>query len=323
MQKKFLFALVLTQFFLVAAATALETDNYIVWKRELKDSSLRINGHLASEIEAALKISNTQETPQDCVAVTKEIAIRFKSHYIHENPLENWLKTNLADDEIYPRTGEYVKDSIYRDPFRFYIPAFGLSPNVSVNGINFGTDKLTHFSSTGRRYFNHYLKSLKKGRTEEEARRKAVLYGIKNERSILGFWASGVYSYGDIEANYQGLLFYKKMCLDSSDPYLELKNTGKWALVRLPDIREYASPYWDETYNLSYRLKKNWKKVSRVIKDHYCPLSSDPQVVSRMDYYRRFPHKSFSLDIINELQRKGFKGTPVPEYTQSVADLCH
>lgn len=323
MHKKCFVILILAQFFLGTATFALETDNYIVWKRELKDSSPKINARITTEIEKALKAINELKEVQNCEAVTVAIGEMFRSQKIKENPLENWLKTNLADNEIYPRTGDYVKDSIYRDPLRFYIPYFGLSPNVSVNGINFGTDKLTHFSSTGRRYFKRYMKYLKSGNLDEEARRKIVLFGINNERSILGYWASGVFSYGDIEANYQGFLFYKKMCTDDTDTYLQQQSTGKWKLVKSPDINDYVSPYLDETYNLSYRLKKNWKKVRSIIKQDYCPLISDPQVVARMDYYQRFTHESFSLKFIDELQQRGFKGTPVPESTQSVTELCN
>ncbi|HXH75873.1 MAG TPA: hypothetical protein VNJ08_12960 [Bacteriovoracaceae bacterium] len=303
-------------------ANALETDNYLMWNRELKDSSEKINKFLVSEIQNALNATNKKKIFQDCETVTNNIAAKFMSYFIDKNPLENYLKASLKHDEIYPGNGDYITNSIYRDPYRFYVPAFGLSPNVQVKDIYFGTDKLTHFSSTGRRYFNHYLKQIKDGMSDLDAQRSAVLFGIKNETSILGYWSSGVYSYGDVEANYQGFLFYKKMCFDKTETFLTQNEAGKWKLASLPDINEYVSPYWDETFNLSYRLPVNWDKVAPVIKERYCPMINDAAVVERMDYYHHYPHNSFSLELVRELQGTGFEGTPIPETTQSITKLC-
>jgi hypothetical protein len=94
---------------------------------------------------------------------------------------------------------------------RFYLKYSGLSPNLQINGYYLGADKLSHFASTGRRYLKRYLKKKKKGFSEEDSVQAAIRYGLLNEASVLGWWASGVFSYADMEANYQGLVYYKKI----------------------------------------------------------------------------------------------------------------
>ena len=53
-----------------------------------------------------------------------------------------------------------------------------LSRNINVNGYYFGTDKLSHFISTGYRYYEKYKKAIRKGLNVEDAIKKAINYGI-------------------------------------------------------------------------------------------------------------------------------------------------
>ncbi len=126
-------------------AVALETDNYIVWGQELKDSSSHINHFFSENIELALQ-NIPLHADKSCVQMTKLIAKDFASHLVHDNPVENWLFKRLTSQEMYPENMNYVHGSIYREPYLFYIPWFGLAPNIQVNGFYFGTDKLSHFN---------------------------------------------------------------------------------------------------------------------------------------------------------------------------------
>ena len=92
-------------------------------------------------------------------------------------------------------------------------------------------------------YFDVYKSSLKKGLSEERATLKAINYGISLEKTILGFWASGVFSFGDLEANYQGLLFNLRFCDDKRGiPYLKIRK-GKWVLESEIDIKDYIKNF--------------------------------------------------------------------------------
>lgn len=306
---------------LSTGAMALETDNYLSWGLELGDASTEINSFLAEQIEESLAKSNAREVPQSCENVTFEIAKRFKTTPSTKS-LETFVNESLPKEKIFPQDPYYLEQSILRNSSRFYLKYSGLSPNLQMNGIYFGADKLSHFASTGRRYLKHYLKKIRKGYSEEEAMQSMVRFGLLNEETVLGIWASGVFSYGDMEANYQGFIFYKKLCLDEKDTYLAMNDDGKWFLKNKPDLRNYISPYWDESFNQSYLARGTWKRSSLIIKEEYCPKRNDPKVVERMSLYKSSAHQSFSLNYIKLLQSEGYKRAPVPEERQSMDELC-
>jgi len=297
-------------FFLIQSVFALETDNYVTWKRELSDSSEIINEILKEQI----LIAASEETNQDCRSLMEAVSNKFKAFLVHGNPLENWLKEKLTAEQIYPKDRSYLNESIYRNPLRFYTPLFSLSPNLQVSGIYFGTDKLTHFSSTGRRYFEHYSKKIKSGKSPTEALDSAIRFGLQNEAGPLGIWSSGVFSYADVEANYQGFLFYQNICM-SKNSYMISRN-GNWKMIRRPDIRLFVNPDWDETHNRSYYSKENWKKISAVLRSEYCPLMKTNLVLKRSEHYRKNYVESYSMKFIRTLQSSGANLAPkAPEFS--------
>lgn len=298
------------------AALALETDNYLSWRQELPDASGDLNGYIKEQIDDVL---GSVKRPLSCEQITFKIANRFKTG-IKGEVFVNW-STKHVPEKIYPSTDHYLKKSIYRKTPVLLLKHAPLAPNMQAGGIYFGVDKLSHFASTGRRYFKEYLKNLKKGLSGEEAENQAIHLGLSNEAGILGIWASGVFSYGDLEANYQGLQFYKKFCLNQNDTYLSNVN-GRWELVKVPDVKDYVNPYWDETFNLSYNEPRTWNVVSKVLAKEYCPMKNNKDIVSRFSHYQSVAKKSRSMIYIEELQASGHKQAPVPADTQSFEELC-
>jgi hypothetical protein len=193
---------------------------------------------------------------------------------------------HLNSSEVYPTTIYHVPQSIYRNPYLPHIPKFGLAANVQVNGYYFGTDKLSHFASTGYDYYKIFMKSLKSGLSDKEALRKAVNFGILDEKTLHGYWVSGVFSYADLEANYQGLKFYRSLCESPVSSF---------------DITTYVNGFWDESFYLSYRVPKNWKKVSTVLRETVCAKKSSPMVTQRMRYYKETSQQSSSMDYLQTL----------------------
>lgn len=311
-----------TILFLILAAAfsahALETDNYLTWDRSLPDSTGDLNQLIQDQIEDVIS-KTSQKQDLSCKEITFRIANRFKTTP-GKKLFENYIQENFSD-KMYPTNPYYLQESIFRNTSRIYLSKSGLSPNLHANGIYFGLDKLSHFGSTGRRYLKHYLKKLKKGYSAEEAEKSAIRLGLSNELRILGLWPSGVFSYGDVEANYQGFRFYKKLCLDEKDTYLE-KADSSWKLSKIPDIRDYVSPYWDETFNHSFLGKGMWAVTSKIIRDEYCSLRNTDIVVNRFKYYREFSHTSSSLTYVEELQARGHKLAPDPSESQSIDKLC-
>lgn len=308
-------SLTLLMIFFSFQTLALETDNYYAWEKELEDSSPAINRFFTKGIRNALrKIPN--HSTKSCVDMTMLIAKDFDSKLVHDNPVENWLFEVLSDEEIFPASLKYVDKSIYRDPYRFYIPWFGLAPSIQVNGYYFGTDKLSHFASTGMSYFKAFRKALLQGNSVKSAERKAIDSGVLAEKKILGFWSSGVFSYGDLESNYQGLNFYRRFC-ESNSPYLKRDTGGNWHLAHIPNIQDYVNGFWDETFEESHRLPENWEKVALVLKDEYCSKKDIASVRARMGYYLQTSQKSYSKLYLEHLKDSG--SIPDP---QSFDQLC-
>jgi hypothetical protein len=297
-------------------ALALETDNYIVWGQELQDSSEHINTFFTEGIETALAAIPDHEQ-KSCEEMTRIISKDFASYLVHDNPVENWLFKVLTSAEMYPGDMNYVKGSIYREPFRFYIPWFGLAPNIQVNGFYFGTDKLSHFASTGMIYFKIFQRELALGHSEIDAMKSAINWGIQDEKSLHGYWASGVLSYADLESNFQGLRFYREFC-DGKEPFLKRNPDGRWILSKTPAIENYVSGLWDESYELSYRLPENWEHVKKELK-RYCLDSRTPEVRARFAYYKHSP-ESMSKKYLETLKKAEL--LPDPEVSQSFVDIC-
>lgn len=291
---------------------ALETDNYLAWNRQLRDSSTHLNQYLSDSIGNALANIPDHET-KSCEEMTSLISKQFESHLVHDNPVENWLFRVLTNEELYPDNLHYVEDSIYREPYRFYIPWFGLAPTIQVNGYYFGTDKLSHFSSTGMIYYKIFQTELRRRNSQSIALKKAIDWGVRDEKTLHGFWASGVFSYGDLEANFQGMRFYQRFC-SGRNSYLQKSRNGEWILSVLPDIREFINGSWDESFLLSYRKPENWKNVSVVLKNNYCEKFQSIEVQKRFSYYTKTLKLSESQEYLSQLN-----SLPV---AQSFTALC-
>lgn len=313
-------ALVLAIFLMPMSVEALETDNYLAWEVVLPDSADQVNTFMAEKIQEALDLANERDKTYSCEAITVKIAKQFRTTPTSKS-LEEFINETIDKENIYPRTPDFLDISILNNT-RFYLKYSGLSPNLQINGFYFGADKLSHFASTGRRYFKRYVRKLKNGYSDEDATKSAIRYGLLNEASVLGWWASGVFSYGDMEANFQGFQYYKRMCLSGEDNYLAQDESGKWKLVKTPDLREYVSAYWDESFNHSFFSKHSWPEVKKSIQNKYCVMQFDSPVSERMSYYQNSPHTSFSLEYIRELQSQGYRNAPVPKDSQNVEEIC-
>ena len=93
-------------------------------------------------------------------------------------------------------------------------------------------------------------------------------YGVKLERSIQGVAMTGVFSPADLEANYQGFLFYKQLCR-GDDPLL-YRQEARWHFSDRFDFRDYIYPKWDESWNPNVYSKRRWKSISKTMAG-YCP----------------------------------------------------
>jgi ankyrin repeat protein len=156
--------------------------------------------------------------------------------------------------------------SIYDDPLLVVditkaVRTFFRAGSISAGGVVFGTDKLIHFINVGRIYHVQFEAEVSRGESEQAAGRAAVYSTLLNpftsEDGLLGMLSTGIYSNGDLAANYAGLLFYRNLSAPvpigtrTLPPILERDGAG-WRVVARPDsdfFTAFVTPHWNEVLN--------------------------------------------------------------------------
>ena len=107
-----------------------------------------------------------------------------------------------------------LNDSIYRDVD--YLEGLSLnlkelSDVVNIDGHLIGLDKIGHYFAQGWRYYEltHY-----DGHSIEQA----LEWGKQKEAGLFGYTTTGIYSYSDLAANFNGWRFWNKVLLKQDDP---------------------------------------------------------------------------------------------------------
>jgi hypothetical protein len=158
--------------------------------------------------------------------------------------------------------------------------ALTISPTVNLYGSEFGTDKIAHIFQQGYTYYKLYHRALAEGATPAEATDKAVRWGQKSERTFYGTLVAGVYSNGDLCANYVGLKFYQGLTNpitigDTTRPaVLELRE-GRWIFrsnVAELLLKPLISEHLNEALNPSiFTSNLGWRwSIRRAVKKRSC-----------------------------------------------------
>lgn len=152
---------------------------------------------------------------------------------------------------------EYLRNSMIGSS-PFFVP---LSRVVNVHGIYSGADKFGHFTSFGARYLKQFRNLVLSGQGYEDAFLRVLEIGYRSERSVVGMTFTGVFSRGDLEANFQGMRFAASLCKDESPVRLTFDGQ-RWRIKNLEHftIEPYVNPGWDESYNTSIFSAAKWRK---------------------------------------------------------------
>jgi hypothetical protein len=277
-----------------AQAFAIETDQFYAADAVIRDSSDDINNFYHKNIDAALMKVNLKKKFVNCRNTAAEVldyiggvnlmdGVKGESFsritaFINHSPILD----RFPDESI--EQDDYKAHTIYRNA-AFPANIGKIARTMNVDGVHLSTDKINHFAMTGKIYYNNFLDELKDGRSLAEAEKRAVTKGIKLEIKILGYNLGGVFSYGDLEANYQGFTFGRQMC-EGENPMIILVK-GLW--VRNPDhqfdIRNYVNPKFDEAYNVSLWRPKIWNSIKADVVKSYCANKVNPNYIARKAEY--------------------------------------
>ncbi len=219
-----------------------------------------------------------------------------------------------------------LNDSIYRDID--YLEGFSLnlkelSDVVNINGHLIGLDKIGHFFAEGWQYYEltHY---------DDYNIDKALEWGKQQEAGKFGYSTTGIFSFSDLVANFNGWRFWNKVLLKADDPlkgafanffnrpYVrceiqffdsikKLKIVKAWEYNSQFDLSDYIDGTWDEGNNCnSYETPMIEEKVTVRIKnvdpDFTCPLLVEYCLESqeKYGYYAKHVLHPYCLTVTGE-----------------------
>jgi len=280
-----------------------ETDQFMSMDFDLKDMKVEVNKVVNDLYKSHLKKLNLNSR-YSCQKVALKLGKSFLG--LNYNP----LKDNLLDHKglvLYPsgikslKKLESYKGSIYEGVSQkhLYFKMVSLDPVVNIKGIYLSLDKFVHFQGSGYVYFKKYLKAVKRGASHQEAMEKAIRWGLSMEKGILGLKGSGVLSFADLEANFQGMVMYMDFC--GPKPYIEKNRDGQWVMAREIDISDYLTPNMDEVFNPSYHLPKRWKKYIKKDMAKNCYKLGSKTYIKRKQFYQSF-EESYNQSFLASLK---------------------
>jgi ankyrin repeat protein len=211
-------------------------------------------------------------------------------------PANELLDLALASEPVKARYPGLV--TMYRPPVSIYddallvvdptkaVRTFFRAGSISAGGVLFGTDKLIHFINVGRIYHAKYASRIERGLTEEAAMRSAIASTSRNpltsEDGVLGMLSTGIYSNGDLAADYAGLLFYRNLAEPvrigprTLPPMLE-RDGPYWRVAVKPDsdfFTAFVTPHWNEVLNPSRFARYTAGRIRSLVAER-CPDAID------------------------------------------------
>jgi hypothetical protein len=268
--------MVLCLFFLFfQTVQAYEVDNFSARDSLVQDALPVLDSKVNGFLDRAARDARL-ETPGFCsVAVLRQEILRW----IRPDPtgiLELWIE--LTDSV--EKTSIGVRTSVYRGISFFDSPimkVFGIGRSFKLAGQIVGTDKIGHFFMQGLDFYDRVRGGTPIGQ---------VLEKEHGEDGIWGLGTSGVKSWADIAANYQGYLFWSRL-VEGPHPYFRCEDGEGWVRQTVFTWADYVNPAWDEALNCSEMKSGIREKVDQELKRNGWGCPVDPGIcesLRRLEY---------------------------------------
>jgi hypothetical protein len=260
-------------------AVALETDQFTTPPHPLGDFGPTLRNHLVACIANTVETANANRALllRDADAAPLGVIRRILTDRANEIISPDYVAERLYD-RIGPGLPECIieqwavetsagsgyqfairpRQSVYGNIFQRPITLQELSPTINVYGVYLGTDKIGHIFQQGHEYYRIYRDEENRGRGGRDATAAAVKLGVSQERGFYGEAMVGVYSNGDLAANFAGLQFYLNLTRPVEirgrvrAPILVLKN-NRWEFN--PQVEsEFLSLFFSDHMNESLNV---------------------------------------------------------------------
>ncbi len=243
------------------AVAAAEIDGVTRRDEPLRDARRGIERRFDAALQEAVDQANESGSVCDVAALRSALRDAFAWPFIGHSITES-----LDADETLDRRRVLRSDSIYRDLGLLDGVSLhwkDLSSVVRVGDTVMGVDKIGHFVVEGWAYFE-------RSQLDGEGVDAAMTWGEDTEDTYFGRYTTGVRSYADLVANFEGLRFWSRLVGEGADPLakrsrrarpyvkcgrrLGLFGERRFRVVRGFDLDDYVTPVWDEAVNCcSYR----------------------------------------------------------------------
>lgn len=284
---------------LSTSAYSAEADNFTARTLDMKDVSTEVNALAGNYLKKAVTDLNKESLECDEKALYKELRKYFANH----------MKGVLVKDILYKNKVEINSLPIQKSVYASWKASDGfilgreksaksplaLSPLIKIGDQVVGVDKLEHMFGMG---FDYFGKHYNKGKSIE----KVLKYGIALEKTILGgnVLATGVFAYGDLAANFNGMRFWNHVLQKNDDILGAHENRGpfvrceqnKWSIVETNpiDFRNYLDASVDESINCSKfaaskavdKFKNEVKKRGYVSTEGAAACPVEPEILKQM-----------------------------------------
>jgi hypothetical protein len=215
-----------------------------------RDALDRINRIMNERLAQGVAAANEKEEGCDADTLYTELKDAVGQSFFL---VGHRIAQQLNEDELIARDHTPLARSVYQDlAFLTGISMYfaDLMSTVRVAGHEVGLDKFGHFFSEGWSYFElAYL--------DDEGIAAAMDWGEGTERTYYGWITTGIYSYADLTANFNGMRFWRRVLGNGEDPvapehasdaYVACQE-GRWTLQQRLDLGEYIDGAWDEGNN--------------------------------------------------------------------------
>lgn len=266
-----------------SAALAFETDQFNLPPEPLADIGAEVSEYVKENVALAMKKINAEikqrrdcaenRLPKNCDSAAKN---RQRLNYLRSGDAVEREVYKLLGSGFPPFTasGSWVEShrfkaqpARYKTDFKTSIYAafptnyFTISATVNLFDARFGTDKIAHIFQQGYTYLRIYKRASARGLLKPQAIKKALDWGRKSERTYYGTLVSGVFSNGDLAANYAGFKFYQNLTGEikigeaTKSPLAVFEN-DEWKFNETVDLGEnlvkpFVSAHLNEALNSS------------------------------------------------------------------------
>lgn len=278
------------------SAFAAETDNFSTRETSFVDVAGLLNAKSNAYLQEALDKLNTTGACDESIESEERLYDELTNYF--SNHKKGALVRSILYTEEVPKIVTPLRESIYKQwtPRDGYLlggknavnSPLSIFPTVQIGEQKVGVDKLEHMFGMGLTYFKkHYLKG--------KELKSVLKNGIFREKTALGgnILATGVFSYGDLAGNFNGMRFWNHMLQKRDDvlgksynvgPYVVCQN-GQWKKneERPIDFKNYVDNSMNESVNCSrFATKDGLKKfkeslvrlnVIRSTEEQGCPMN--------------------------------------------------